>query len=135
MSKGNLTKVMKYTLRYVDGCGDFHQMQAALWNLQKQSREVLNRSIQIAFDWDYRNREAFKKTGEYLDVRSETGYKRLDGYIYDCLKGDYPDFASGNLNATIQTAWKKYGSSKKDVLIGKISLPSYRSDQPILFHK
>lgn len=135
MSKGNLTKVMKYTLRYVDGCGDFHQMQAALWSLQKQTREILNRTIQIAFEWDFRNREAFKKTGEYLDVRSETGYKRLDGYIYDCLKGDYPDFAGGNLNATIQTAWKKYGSSKKDVLTGKMSLPSYRSDQPILFHK
>ena len=135
MSKGNLTKVMKYTLRYVDGCGDFHQMQAALWSLQKQTREILNRTIQIAFEWDFRNREAFKKTGEYLDVCSETGYKRLDGYIYDCLKGDYPDFAGGNLNATIQTAWKKYGSSKKDVLTGKMSLPSYRSDQPILFHK
>lgn len=135
MSKGNLNKVMKYTLRYVDGCGDFHQMQAALWSLQRQTREILNRTIQIAFDWDYRNREAFRKTGEYLDVFTETGYKRLDGYIYDTLKADYPDFSGGNLNATIQTAWKRFSSSKKDVLTGRMSLPSYRSDQPIIFHK
>ena len=135
MSKGTLTKVMKYTLRYIGGCGDFYEMQHIFWDLQKQTRAVLNKSIQIAFDWDYRNREAYRETGEYLDVFSVTGYKRLDGYIYDCLKREHPDFTGGNLNAAIQTAWKKYSSSKKDVLSGRMSLPSYRSNQPLIFHK
>lgn len=134
MSKGKLTKVMKYTLRYIDGCGDFYEMQHIFWDLQRKTREILNRTIQIAFDWDYRNRENFKKTGKYLDIVEVTGYKRLDGYIYDCLKGDYSEFASENLNASIQIAWKKYGTSKKDVQTGKMSLPSYRSNQPLYFH-
>lgn len=135
MSKGNVTKIMKYTLHYLGGCGEFSEMQKAFWDLQRQTREVLNRTIQIAFNWDYRNREAFRNTGSYLDVFAETGYKRLDGYIYDCLKSDYPDFAGSNLNATIQVAWKKYISSKTDVLRGAMSLPSYRRDQPLVFHK
>lgn len=135
MSKGNVTKIMKYTLHYLDGCGEFSEMQKAFWDLQRQTREVLNRTIQIAFNWDYRNREAFRNTGSYLDVFAETGYKRLDGYIYDCLKSDYPDFAGSNLNATIQVAWKKYNNSKTDVLRGAMSLPSYRRDQPLVFHK
>lgn len=135
MSKGTVTKVMKYQLRYIGGCGDFHDMQEAMWLLQRQTREILNRSVQIAFDWDYRNRQSFKETGEYLDLLKETGYKRLDGYIYNCLKEDYPYFSGANLNATIQVAWKKYTASKKDVMIGTMSLPSYRSNQPLVFHK
>lgn len=134
MSKGMLTKVMKYSLRYIGGCGDFHEMQAILWELQKQTRAVLNKTIQIAFEWDYRSREAFQETGEYLDVHAETGYKRLDGYIYNCLKNEYADFAGKNLSAAIQTAWKKYNQSKRDIQTGKMSLPSYRSNQPLIIH-
>ncbi len=135
MSKGMITKVMKYTLHYIEGCGDFYDMQRHVWSLQRQTREILNKTIQIAFNWDYKNKENFRSTGEYLDLNNETGYKRLDGYIYNCLKTDYKDFTGGNLNATIQTAWKKYTSSKKSVLTGEMSIPSYKSDQPIVIHK
>lgn len=134
MSKGVVTKVMKYTLRYIGGWGDFHKMQEAVWKLQRQTREVLNKTVQLAFDWDHRSREAYRTSGEYLDIVKETGYKRLDGYIYNRLKTDYADFASSNLNATIQVAWKKYMASKSDMLIGKMSLPSYKSNQPIVLH-
>lgn len=135
MSKGTVTKVMKYTLHYIGGCGDFHEMQEAVWTLQRQTREILNKTIQIAFDWDYRSREAHRLSGEYLNVLEETGYKTLDGHIYNCLKIDYPFFTGGNLNATIQAAWKKYNSSKRNVMIGKMAVPSYKSNQPIVFHK
>ncbi len=77
---------MKYEIRYLDGCGDFHAMQENVWLLQRQTQKILNRTIQIAYHWDYISYEQFKKTGEYLDVSSETGYKTLDGYIYNCLK-------------------------------------------------
>lgn len=134
MAKGTLSKVMKYELSYLDGCGDFQNMQKELWALQRQTREILNRTIQIAYHWDYTDREKFKKTGQHLDVKSETGYKRLDGYIYDELKEDVKNFASVNVNATIQKAWSKYKSSKTDVLRGDMSLPSYKSDQPLVLH-
>lgn len=134
MAKGMLSKVMKYELRYLDGCGDFQNMQKELWTLQRQSREILNRTIQIAYHWDYTDREKFKKTGQHLDIKAETGYKRLDGYIYDSLKEDVQNFASVNVNATIQKAWAKYKSSKIDVLRGDMSLPSYKSDQPLVLH-
>lgn len=134
MGKGVVTKVMKYELRYLDGCGDFHEMQEAVWKLQKQSREVLNKTLQIAVHWDFNSKKHFDETGEYLDVLTETGYKRLDGYIYDCLKDEYCDMAADNLNAAIQKAWKKYKGSKLDVMRGMMSLPSYKSNQPILIN-
>ena len=135
MSKGSLAKVMKYELRYLDGAGSFEQMQERLWVLQRQTREILNRSIQISFHWDYTSREHFEQTGQYLDVFSETGYKRLDGYIYSRVKDSCGDMASGNINATLQKAWNKYGTSKLDVLRGQMSLPSYKKDQPLVIEK
>lgn len=134
LGKGILSKVMKYELTYLDGCGDFNNMQHELWTLQRQTREILNRTVQIAFHWDYTDREQFKKTGQHLSVLGETGYKRLDGYIYDCLKAEVSNFASVNVNATIQKAWSKYKSSKAEVLKGSMSLPSYKSDQPLILH-
>ena len=135
MSKGTLTKVMKYELHYIDGCGDFSHMQEQVWALQRQTREILNRSVQIAFHWDYINREHYRETGEYLDLKEETGYKRLDGHIYNCLKEEYKDMAAANINATIQKAWSKYNSSKKEVLRGVMSIPSYKRDQPLVLNK
>lgn len=131
MASGKVTKVMKFDLTYLDGCGDFHEMQHQVWELQRQVREILNRTIQEAFHWDYRNREAFQATGAYLDIVQETGYKRLDGYIYELLTPLYPDMAANNRNACIQKAWKKYKDSRTDVLRGVMSVPSYKSDQPI----
>ena len=135
MSKETVTKVMKYELRYLEGCGSFQGMQENVWAIQRKTRELLNRTIQICYHWDYLNQEQYKKTGEYLDVYKETGYKRLDGYIYDCIKGNCEDMAASNINTTIQKAWSKYTSSKADLLRGNMSVPSYKKDQPLLIHK
>lgn len=135
MAKGKLAKVMKYELRYLDGFPGFYEMQEAVWGLQRQTREIMNKTLQMAFHWDYISREHFNQTGAYLDVHTETGYKTLDGYIYNCLKEPYSDFAGANLNATLRKAWQKYKDSRVEVLRGTMSLPSYRSNQPILLNK
>lgn len=134
MSKGALSKVMKYELRYLDGCGDFKQMQECVWALQRQTREILNKTIQTAYHWDYQSRLHFEEKGEYLDVKAQTGYKTLDGYIYNSLNGLYADMNTSNLNATIQKAWKKYKNSRSDVAKGEMSLPSYKRDQPLVLY-
>ena len=135
MGKGVLTRVMKYELCYKGGCGDFYNMQKEVWALQRQTREVLNQSTQMAVHWDYMDREYLEKTGEHLDVKTETGYKSYDGHIYNVLKVPYQNMASKNLNSTIRKAWKKYNSSKKDILKGVMSIPSYKRDQPVILNK
>ncbi len=134
MTGGRLTKVMKYELTYLDGCGEFKDMQRILWDLQRQTREILNRTIQTAYHWDDRSREHFKETGEYLDVKRETGYKSLDGAVYDRMKNEC-SLSGANLNATVRKAWQKYKDAKGDVLKGDISLPSYKSNQPLVLSK
>lgn len=134
MAKGTLSKVMKYELSYLDGCGDFHNMQNELWALQRTTRELLNRTIQIAYHWDYTDYEIYKKTGSHLDIVGETGYKRLDGYIYNCLIEQAQDLAAANVNATIQNAWERYKKAKTEILRGNMSLPSYKKDQPLIIN-
>ncbi|MBR3861733.1 MAG: transposase [Oscillospiraceae bacterium] len=134
MGKGEISKVMKYELRYLDGSGSFEEMQQRVWALQRKTREIQNRTVQIAFHWDYINREHFIQTGNNLNVLQETGYKRLDGYIYDRLKGQSAEMSGANLNATIQTAWKKYNSAKPKVLSGTMSVPSFKRDQPLIIN-
>ena len=132
MSKGMLTKVMKYTLSYIEGCGEFHDMQKVFWELQRKTREVLNRSLQMSFDWDFQSREYFRKNGEYPDEKTVLGDKLIN-LIYNRMAEEYPDFARGNLAALTQIAWKKYQDCKFNVLKGNMSLPSYKNNQPIVF--
>ena len=73
MSKETVTKVMKYELRYLEGCGDFQGMQENVWAMQRKTREILNRTIQICYHWDYLNLEHYKETGEDLELQKEKG--------------------------------------------------------------
>lgn len=130
-----IVKVMRYQLKYIGDSPDFYSMQKELWQIQKDVREIKNRTIQMCVDWDFRNMENHRITGEWLDVFSETGYKRYDGYVYDRLKRDYDKIVSYTFLAAVEIAWKKYKSAKSDVLKGAISIPSYRSNQPIPINK
>ncbi len=109
-------------------------MQNHVWKLQHDTCEILNKTIQIAFKWDIESRDHYQATGAYRDLQKETGYKRIDGLVYDKLKNIYHNIGSRNLNATIQVAYKRYKDSRGDVLAGKISLPSYKKDHPIVLY-
>lgn len=115
MSAKKITKVMKYELTYLDGAGSFSEMQGALWSLQKQTREILNKTI----------REL------YFSAVQKTKFE--ENRFYHQFTDEYPDMAAGMVNAIIQTAKKKHQSSIKEVLKGTISLPSYKQNQPIIF--
>ena len=130
-----LTKIMKYELRYLDGFPDFSAMQNAVRPLQQQTREILNRTIQEAYHWDYmmalKDSEHGKMFKDYLQAK---GKEKRANYFYDLIGKDYPDLASASRNATMRKALKKYDSSRLKILKGEMSLPSYKSDQPIVLH-
>lgn len=129
---GKITKVMKYQLTYLDGCGSFKDMQEAVWDLQRQTREILNKTIQICSHWSYNSKEYQYHEGETPKLQDKTGYKSYGGYAYDCIKDQYLDMHSDNKLNTVMAACKKYTNSALDVLTGEMSLPSYKKDQPII---
>ena len=124
-------KVMRYPLIYLSGCGDNSNLNKELWNLQKKTREIENRTIQYMYSWDQNSYENYLACGSYLDVKQETGAS-IDTYVYKKLIGQYSEFASGNFSATLRKAKQRYSNLKKDIQRGQISLPSYKADQPII---
>ena len=128
-----IVKVMKYELRYIDGCGDFYEMQHQVWDIQRQVREMLNKTIQESYLWDYRCRVHKEQTGNKLDEKEELGDK-LDNYIYHRIRKDHPSVSSTCCNAAVRQARKKYKDAWKDIQSGQTTLPSYKADQPIPLH-
>ena len=138
--KKQIVKVMKYELKYEKGCADFNEMQNELWKLQRQTREVMNRTIQLCYHWSYVQAEYCKQHGcARRDVKPcdvyETNATSLDGYIYQLLKVEYPDFFMKNLNATLRKAHQKYDALLFDIQEGNSSIPSFKKDQPLIFEK
>lgn len=133
MAKG-ITKTMKFQLIYIDGCGDYRNLNSELWQIQKQVREICNFTIQEMYSWDHEDQKYFTQTQQHLSIQEKTDhkYKRMDGYIYDILKARYSNMYSNSINCAVKTAYNKYRQSKNDVWQGKMSLPSYRADQPIM---
>lgn len=140
--KKQIVKVIKYELKYESGCADFNEMQNELWKLQRQTREVMNRTIQLCYHWSYVQAEYCKQHGSTLkpsDVKPcdvyETNATSIDGYIYQLLKVEYPDFFMKNLSATLRKAHQKYDALLFDIHEGNASIPSFKKDQPLIFEK
>ena len=138
--KKMIVKVMKYELKYEKGCADFNEMQNELWKLQRQTREVMNRTVQLCYHWKYVQAEYCKQHGSTLkpsDVKPcdvyETNAKDIDTYLYQLLKVEYPDFYKENLNATLRKARQKYDALLFDIQKGNSSIPSFKKDQPLIF--
>lgn len=116
LTTANITKVMKYELIYLDGAGEFHDLQNKLWLLQRQTREILNKTIQEMYIADFQR------------------VKFDENALYHRFRNEYPIMASKTVSSTLHTANNKYTSARKDVLVGTMSLPSFKRDQPILIH-
>ena len=91
-----ISKVMKFRLRYIEGCGDYQNLNHELWDLQKKTREILNKTIQILYDWDF------------IQKNILTEQKAPQTYVYQTLSPQYPQFRSTNLSATIRKAYTKF---------------------------
>lgn len=126
--KKMIVKVMKYELKYESGCADFNEMQNELWKLQRQTREVMNRTIQLCYHWSYVQADYCKQHGcARRDVKPcdvyETNATSLDGYIYQLFKDEYPNFLMANLIATLRKAHQKYDALLPDIQVATLLSP------------
>lgn len=125
------TKVMKYPLIYVGGCGDYRNANKELWNLQRKTREILNRTIQILYTWTHSNPKQVRRVQEMKPTEG----KDSDTYVIHEISWQYPEFYSGNFSATVRKARDKYKDLQNKIAKGEVSLPSYKADQPIIIRK
>ena len=111
---------------------DYRDIYKLLWDLQKQTREIKNKTIQYC--WEYSNFQSdyYKKFNEYPKDKDVLNYT-LDGYVMDKFKTNN-ELYSANCCTTVRVACKEFKDSKIDFLKGERSVISYKSNQPLDLH-
>ena len=110
----------------------YQDINKLLWELQKQTRTIKNKTIQYC--WEYQNfsSDYYKEHHAYPSEKEILSYT-LDGYVNDKLKNS-SDLYSVNRSSTIRNAIKEFKNAKADMIKGVKSIISYKSDQPLSLH-
>lgn len=126
-----MNKIMKYQIIKPLNI-DWDTFGNILFNLRKESRQVKNRAIAIYHEWVLYSMTYYDEYGKWPKVSDVyPSYKTADGYIYNELKNEMGHMLSNNFITTIRNALSKYDTHKKDIMAGKVSVPSMDAGQPI----
>ncbi|MGN0595607.1 MAG: RNA-guided endonuclease TnpB family protein, partial [Hominimerdicola sp.] len=132
-----MTKVIKLALicEHYDKEGiliDYKDVYKILWDLQKQTREIKNKSIQYCWEYNNFTSDYYKKYNQYPNEKDTLSYT-LVGYVNDKFKTGN-DLYSGNCSTTIRGTCGEFKNSKKDFMKGTKSIINYKENQPLDLH-
>jgi IS605 OrfB family transposase len=99
--------------------------------LQYETRQILNKSVQLAWEYQGFSSDYKEKYGQYPKTKDILGYSNIHGYIYNQLTEKYKAINKGNMSQTIKRVTDKWKNDIKKILKGEISIPSYKKDTPI----
>lgn len=133
-----LTKVVKLYLisEQINKEGqkiDYQRINSILWDLQKQTRDIKNRTVQLCWEWMNFSSDYCKTQEEYPKERDILGYT-LEGYVYDYFKNGY-DLYTGNISTSSREVCSSFKNVKKEIMKGERSILSYKANQPLDLHK
>jgi putative transposase len=125
-----VTKVMRYQIVKPTDC-EWELLGAVLRLIQRETREVLNKTIQLCWEYQGFSSDYKEVHGDYPRIKEILSYTSLHGYCYDVLKRRYNTLYSSNFSQTIKRATDKWKSDVKDILSGAKSIPSFKRNVPI----
>ena len=113
---------------------EYNDICKILWELQKQTREIKNKTIQLC--WEYYNfrSDYYEMHQKYPEEKDILSYDSLDGFVNHRFKTGY-DLYSGNCSTTWRAAFKEFKKLKKKIEKGECSVVNYKADQPLELHK
>lgn len=112
---------------------DYQRINSILWDLQKQTRDIKNRTVQLCWEWMNFSSDYCKTQEEYPKERDILGYT-LEGYVYDYFKTGY-DLYTGNISTSSREVCSSFKNVKKEIMKGERSILSYKANQPLDLHK
>ena len=132
-----MTKVTKVYLisEQIDKDGnkiDFKKISELLWNLQRQTRDIKNKCVQLCWEWLNFSSDYYKKSEEYPKEKDTLGYT-LSGFVYDRIKNGN-DLYSSNLSTSSRDTCTAFSNYKKEMLKGERSVLSFKANQPLDIH-
>lgn len=112
---------------------DYKTICQILWDLQRETREIRNKSIQYCWEFSNFSNDYKKEYLEYPKPKDVLNYASIDGYVYDRLK-ENSSLHTNNFSTSTRDAIKKFKNLTKDILSGKCSIPEYKNNQPLDLH-
>lgn len=133
-----MTKVVKVYLlcNVTDRDGkkvDYKAVNRILWDLQKETRAVKNKAVQLCWEWFNFQSEYKNNHGEYPKPENILHYKALDGYINNKLKTGNSLY-SRNLSTSLRDVCKHFRKDTKAYIKGTKALVNYKQNQPLDLH-
>ncbi len=113
---------------------DYTVICKLLWNLQKQTRIIKNRAVQLCWEYFNFSSEYYKTHQKSPDAIEVLGYKTVSGYVNYQLKFDNALY-SANLSQTVRMVCTDFKNAKKEMMCGERSVLSYKANQPLDLHK
>lgn len=121
----------------------YKQICKVLWDLQKITRELKNKTVRFCWEWSGFSDDFKEKMGErpkekecLLKCDGETGEVvkgyTIDGYLYDKFKDEI--LHTSNISTCIRETVALYKKDLKEVLKGERSIRTYKSNQPLDLH-
>ena len=110
---------------------DWKKLGDILYKLQKDTRDVRNKTMQLC--WEYHNfsSDYKKNNGEYPKSKDILGYSNVFGFAYDKLKNEYCKMNTSNQSVSMKDSADKWKNDMVSILKGEVSIPSYKKDVPI----
>ncbi len=132
-----MNKVLRIRLicEHTDADGnpvDYKDVYKLLWELQQQTREIKNKTIQLCWEYSNFSSDYYKRFHEYPRDKDILNYTLL-GFVNDRLKSNN-DLYSSNCSTTIRASCADFNNAKSDILSGKRSIISYKANQPLDMH-
>lgn len=117
---------------------DYKDVYKMLWDLQRQTREIKNKTVQLCWEWQNFSSEYAKNhiadDGKkvYPSEKDNLGYT-LSGFVYDRFKSGYTLY-SANVSTSSRDVCTAFKNAQTDMLKGDRSVLSYKSNQPLDLH-
>lgn len=111
---------------------DYKEIYKILFELQRQTREIKNKSIQYCWEYSNFSSDYYKLNHEYPKEKEILSYT-LDGFVNDKFKTGN-DLYSSNCSTTVRSACGEFKNSRSDFLKGTKSVINYKGNQPLDLH-
>lgn len=108
---------------------DYKEINQLLWELQKQTRVIKNKTIQQCWEYSLKKRAYKEKYGKNPSVNEILGCS-LSSYIERQLKNE-SNLYSGNYSSMIKDVSGRYKKAENDIFMGKKSIITYKENQPL----
>lgn len=129
-----MVQTTKFFLIYQeDDYMNYKQFCDIMFEIQNQIRSFKNRASSEYFSILMRQIQFKEENGRYPTDEELVGRRTLRNYFYHRAEEQIHDLNRKGCSAISDDIYKHISTWKKDILSGKMTIPSYRSGQPIAF--